>query len=690
MKVIDKLRRAHEQGRQAWSFEYFPPKTQQGVLNLYDRLERMYALAPEFIDVTWGAGGTTADLTMDICHVAQAVYGLETCMHLTCTNMPRDKIDTALQQAREIGIQNILALRGDPPRGQAEWTACDNGFAYAVDLVKYIREAHGDWFCIGVAGYPEGHLENPDKDADLRHLKAKIDAGADYIVTQMFYDVDLFLDWVRRCRAIGISCPILPGIMPIQTFGGFKRMTTLSQTIVPQAVLDALEPIKDDDQKVKAFGIQLAIDMCKRLRDESDIFAFHFYTMNLERSVRLILEGLEFVAPLESARPLPWNPSLHKKRTKENVRPIFWRHRPRSYVQRTAAWDWDEFPNGRWGDARSPAYGELDGWGASIKHSNADCLKLWGHPTTPRDLARVFVKYCRGKISALPWSDQPLAPESRPIASLLEQLNARGCLTINSQPPVNGAPSTDAVHGWGPRGGYVYQKAYLEVFVSPQVLDALANRLATTPDAEFVSFHAINRAGDLRTNEADPNSPNAVTWGVFPGKEIVQPTIVDLTSFMAWKDEAFELWTQWRNVYPANSPAYTNIDRVASDWYLVTIVHNDFHQPESALVNLILAAAADVDGVPVGKTPSIVEDLLKSEPASVPEVASSIPSSPPAANGIKKLASGAPVETAVAPAVEPASRPATGVSKATNGVATKLSTVSACSPAAPAVTAVSS
>ncbi|KNE68570.1 hypothetical protein AMAG_12740 [Allomyces macrogynus ATCC 38327] len=501
MKVIDKLRRAHEQGRQAWSFEYFPPKTQQGVLNLYDRLERMYALAPEFIDVTWGAGGTTADLTMDICHVAQAVYGLETCMHLTCTNMPRDKIDAALKQARDIGIQNILALRGDPPRGQAEWTACDNGFAYAVDLVKYIREVHGDWFCIGVAGYPEGHLENPDKEADLRHLKAKIDAGADYIVTQMFYDVDLFLNWVRRCRAI----------------------------------------------------------------------------------------------------------------------------------------------------------------------------------------------VCRGKISALPWSDQPLAPESRTIASLLAQLNARGCLTINSQPPVNGAPSTDAVHGWGPRGGYVYQKAYLEVFVSPQVLDALANRLATTPDAEFVSFHAINRAGDLRTNEADPNSPNAVTWGVFPGKEIVQPTIVDLTSFMAWKDEAFELWTQWRNVYPASSPAYTNIDRVASDWYLVTIVHNDFHQPESVLVNLLLAAAADVDGVPVEKTPSIVEDLLASEPASVPEVASSTPSSPPAANGIKKSASGAPAETAVAPAIEPASRPATAASKATtNGVATKLSTVSACSPAAPAVTAVSS
>jgi methylenetetrahydrofolate reductase (NADPH) len=135
-------------------------------------------------------------------------------------------------------------LRGDPPRGQTEWVKCDSGFSNAVDLVRYIRKEYRDYFCISVAGYPEGHLDNPDKEQDLMYLKEKVDAGADYIVTQLFYDTDLYLKWVDRCREIGILCPILPGIMPIQSYGGFKRMTTLCKTFVPDAISKALEPIK--------------------------------------------------------------------------------------------------------------------------------------------------------------------------------------------------------------------------------------------------------------------------------------------------------------------------------------------------------------------------------------------------------------------------------------------------------------
>lgn len=163
----------------------------------------MHALGPEFIDVTWNAGGTSSDTTLELCTTAQSVYGLETCMHLTCTNMPREKIDVALKAAKEGGIQNILALRGDPPRGQENWTSVDTGFSYASDLVRYIREQYGDYFCIGVAGYPEGHPDSKDKSVDLRYLKEKIDAGADYIVTQLFYDCDLYLDWVKSVREIG-------------------------------------------------------------------------------------------------------------------------------------------------------------------------------------------------------------------------------------------------------------------------------------------------------------------------------------------------------------------------------------------------------------------------------------------------------------------------------------------------------
>lgn len=573
MKVINKILKAHEEGRPSWSFEYFPPKTQQGVQNLYDRMERMYRLGPEFIDVTWNAGGTTSQLTSEIVATAQSVYGLETIMHLTCTNMPKEKIDKALKDAKECGCQNILALRGDPPRGQEHWEACENGFSHAIDLVRYIRQQYGDYFGIAVAGYCEGHVDNPDKDDDLYRLKEKVDAGADFIITQVFYDVDIFLNWVKKCRAIGISCPIIPGILPIQNYSGFNRIITLSKTIVPQFVLEELEPIKDDDAAVKEYGIRLAVDMIRKMFADG-IKCYHFYTMNLERSTRLILEALEFVPPIENVKPLPWCPSLSAKRKKENVRPIFWRNRTKSYIARTEAWD--EFPNGRWGDSRSPAFGELDGYGVSLKHSKKGALELWGYPQKHSDIFDVFVQYCRGEVNSLPWSDQPLAEESNIIREQLAHINSMGYLTINSQPAVNGVRSDHKIFGWGPKNGYVYQKAYLEVFISPTQLDALIARIERDTN---ITYYAVNKQGDLKTN-TQSDGPNAVTWGVFPGKEIIQPTIVEAVSFTAWKDEAFELWNEWTKIYDTDSISAKLITDIADNWYLINIVHNDFHDSE--------------------------------------------------------------------------------------------------------------
>jgi len=572
MKVIDKLRKAKEENRPTWSFEYFPPKTTQGIANLYDRIERMYMLGPEFIDITWGAGGSTSQLTTDICATAQSVYGLETCMHLTCTNMHKDMIDKALKDAKDAGIQNILALRGDPPRGQENWTATEGGFSYAVDLVRYIKEQYGDYFGISVAGYPEVHFENKSREDDIYRLKEKLDAGADYVVTQLFYDVDLFLDWVKELRAIGITAPIIPGLLPIQSYGSFQRAVSMSKTYVPQEIKDALEPIKDDDQAVKDYGIQLAIDMIRKMMD-AGISNFHLYTFNLERSSRLVLEGLGFVPSIESVKPLPWNPSRSKKREKENVRPIFWKNRIKSYVARTETWD--EFPNGRWGDSRSPAFGELDGYGISIKYPKDDAIKMWNHPASVNDVSQLFVNYCRGQLNGLPWCDQALNPETDIIRERLAMLNSMGYLTINSQPAVNGVPSSDKTHGWGPSNGYVYQKAYLEFFVSADELDGLLGRIAGDP---LVTYHAVNRRGDLRTN-AKSDGPNAVTWGVFPGKEIQQPTIVEAISFLAWKDEAFELWAEWAKIYDANSPSAQVLTDIADNWFLVNVVHNDFQKP---------------------------------------------------------------------------------------------------------------
>ncbi|KAI8805676.1 methylenetetrahydrofolate reductase-domain-containing protein [Cladochytrium replicatum] len=569
MKVATKIAKAEAEGRCFWSFEYFPPKTEIGVNNLYDRMERMYALGPEFVDVTWGAGGSTSDLTIQICTTAQSAYGLESVMHLTCTNMPREKIDYALSEAKAAGIQNILALRGDPPKGQGTWTAIDTGFAYATDLVKYIRQQYGDYFCIGVAAYPEGHPDNADLEAEMKHLKEKVDAGADYIVTQLFYDCDMYLKWEKNCRAYGITIPILPGIMPIQAYGGFKRMTTLCKTAVPAKITSELEPIKEDDKAVKDYGVQCAIDMCNYLKSNG-IRGFHFYTMNLEKSVRLILEGLGFVAPIDVAKPLPWTPSLAKNREKENVRPIFWKNRTRSYILRTEAWD--DFPNGRWGDSRSPAYGEIDGYGVSLKSTAQEALAMWGTPTKVGEIAQLFVKYCHNELSSLPWSDTPLAPESEAIRERLADINARGFLTINSQPAVDGVPSSNPVFGWGPKNGFCYQKAYLEFFVSPDRLDELVEKITQHP---FITFFAVNKQGDLRTN-TESDGPNAVTWGVFPGQEIVQPTVVEAISFMAWKDEAYELWNKWAELYPQDSISRKLIESVNDTWYLVNVVDNNF------------------------------------------------------------------------------------------------------------------
>ena len=265
MHIKDKLAEAQASGQPVFSFEFFPPKTSQGVQNLYDRMDRMHDLGPAFVDVTWGAGGSRSQLTCEMVNVAQTYQGLETCMHLTCTDMGTEKVDEALTEAYKAGCTNILALRGDPPREQEKWQAIDGGFRYAKDLVKHIKKTFGDHFDIGVAGYPEGCDDQPDAEILLDHLKEKIDAGGTFIVTQMFYDVDNFLNWVGKVRAKGITVPIVPGIMPIQTHAAFLRRAGWSKAHVPQEWLDLLEPVKNDDVAVREVGTHLVAEMCRKI-----------------------------------------------------------------------------------------------------------------------------------------------------------------------------------------------------------------------------------------------------------------------------------------------------------------------------------------------------------------------------------------------------------------------------------------
>lgn len=197
---------------------------------------------------------------------------------------------------------------------------------------------------------------------------------------------------------------------------------------------------------------------------------------------------------------------------------------------------------------------------------------MWGHPKSADDIATIFAKYCKGTIAGIPWSAQQLDPETEVIRQRLAAINLLGYLTINSQPAVNGAKSSHEVYGWGPKNGYVYQKAYIEFFVSPQKLDELIAKISKNPQ---VTFHAVNRQGDLKTN-TQSDQPTAVTWGVFPGKEIVQPTIVESTAFMAWKDEAFELWNEWAQIYDRESETAKVILDVMNSYYLINIVMNDY------------------------------------------------------------------------------------------------------------------
>ena len=565
MHISEKLAAAQKAGKPVFSFEFFPPKTEQGVQNLYERMDRMHDLGPAFVDVTWGAGGRLSTLTCEMVNVAQSVYGLETCMHLTCTDMERHKVDDALKEAYKAGCTNILALRGDPPREKEKWEAVEGGFRYAKDLVEYIKQTYGDHFDIGVAGYPEGCDSEEDPETLMEHLKQKVDAGGTFVVTQMFYDGDNFLDWVEKVRAAGITVPIVPGIMPIQTHAAFIRRANFSNCRIPDDWTKALEPVKNDDAAVREIGKGLVSALCQKILDAGIPF-LHFYTMNLAQSTRMVLEEVGLASrDATPQRSLPWRQSLGLNRRAEDVRPIFWKHRHQSYVARTQ--DWDEFPNGRWGDARSPAFGHLDEYGIGLKGPNKKYVELWGRPRTLRAVAETFVRFLRKEVASLPWSESGLSAEADDIKPDLLALNRRGFLTINSQPAVDGVASKDPVHGWGPPHGYCYQKAYLELLAPPALIGELIRRIRARPT---MSFYAVNQAGDLRTN-AHSDGPNAVTWGVFPGKEIVQPTVVETISFMAWKDEAFRLGSDWAHCHPAESPSRRVIDGIMTNWYLVNI-----------------------------------------------------------------------------------------------------------------------
>lgn len=588
LSLPEKIQNKISTGGRFFSLEFFPPRTAAGASNLINRFDRMFSGGPLFCDVTWhpagDPGGDQETSSMTIASAALNYCSLDTMLHITCANQSKEAMTKHLQKAKGLGIKSILALRGDTPDGD-KWEFVPDGFSYGSDLVRHIREVFGDYFCICVAGYPHGHPDSTSYEEDLQHLKEKVDAGADFIITQLFFKAETFLKFHQDCRDIGITVPIIPGVMPIQSYQSLRHLVNLSKLEIPKDITDHIDPIKGDDKAIQNYGAEFAVGMCRELFQSGVVNGIHFYTLNREVAVIQILRelGMWCEDPV-SLKSLPWKaPANHKRRT-EDVRPIFWSMRPKSYIHRTQ--EWDDFPNGRWGNSASPAFGELKDYYLFYLQSRwrKDKLRaMWGEELAgEEDVFHVFQRFISNKknkngvkVISIPWSDDELAKETSFLTEQLAYINSCGFLTINSQPAINARPSTDPVVGWGSKGGYVYQKAYLEFFTSLSFVEQLLKVLPSS--YPLVNYHIVNNKGTEDITNCDPTQPIAVTWGVFPGKEIVQPTVVDPISFNIWKDEAFALWkTHWGNIYPAKSPSREVIETISTSYYLVNLVDNDY------------------------------------------------------------------------------------------------------------------
>lgn len=636
--------------------------------------------------VTWGAGGSTAAKSLELAEICQRQLGLTTCLHLTCTNMDRSLVDEALEEAKAVGIRNILALRGDPPRSE-EYNVdgeddSNKEFNYAIDLVRYIRRTHGDYFCIGVAAYPEGHADEShpeiqDPLKDLPFLVDKTKAGADFIMTQLTYDLEAYRKFEAMLRnhdsGVFKTIPILPGLMPIQNYQILTRVTKLSHATIPPEILARIEENKTDDEAVKRVGVDILSEIVNGIREipNPGPRGLHFYTLNLEKSVAFILERCklipdssepssdsesEDVAVGSTANGMPTDEQLRalsKRRASSlNSQPqnrliVDQPARPSGGSSRNSnaheapamsagfpalnpphrsttlqiseglgslgrEATWDDFPNGRWGDARSPAFGEIDGYGPSLHVTASKARKLWGTPASNSDISSIFRKHVSGELHAVPWSEGGAAeetggldPETETIRpELLKLIDNRGWWTLASQPAVNGVRSDDPIFGWGPLGeGFVFQKAFVEFFCPGSDYQETLKPLLQNHGHDELAWFAANADGDFEsstspstkppnksqtpastpgpiesvtTSATNHNGANAVTWGVFRGKEIITPTIIEEVSFRAWAEEAYRIWDEWRRIFPRRSETEKFLEQSKRDCWLVCVVGQRF------------------------------------------------------------------------------------------------------------------
>jgi methylenetetrahydrofolate reductase (NADPH) len=285
MRIVDKLAGSGC----AISFEFFPPKDEEGVGRLFRTVAELAPLAPAYVSVTYGAGGSTRQLTVDLVGRIQRDVGIDAMAHLTCVGATRAELSGVLDQLEASGVQNVIALRGDPPKGSTTFVTPEGGFGHASELVAFIRPRGK--FCVAGACYPEKHPEAESLEADVQKLKLKVDAGAQFLITQLFFDNADYFAFVERARAAGINVPIVAGIMPITNVSQIKRFSAMCGAKVPAALLQHLEPVAADTDAVCEVGVSHAVKQCEELISRG-VPGIHFYTLNRSRATLEILRRL--------------------------------------------------------------------------------------------------------------------------------------------------------------------------------------------------------------------------------------------------------------------------------------------------------------------------------------------------------------------------------------------------------------
>ena len=286
-KIAERL----HSGKQTYSFELFPPKTEAGYQKLMETIAQLSALTPDFISCTYGAGGGSRDKTLDIIEHIEKTHRIAGLAHLTCALNTQTQIKGIVEEIQRRGITNVLALRGDPPAEFPDWQPTDENFRYSYELCAFIRKNYGDYFSIGVAGFPEGHPAAPDKDTDARYLKMKIDAGADYVITQLFFDTRDYFDYVTCLKKIGVAVPVIPGILPITNYVNLRNFCERCGARIPRAVHELFSPLQNDPDATLKAGIAFTLRQCAELR-EGGAPGLHFYPLNKISPVDTIIRSL--------------------------------------------------------------------------------------------------------------------------------------------------------------------------------------------------------------------------------------------------------------------------------------------------------------------------------------------------------------------------------------------------------------